>query len=80
MAVNRGKQFEEVVRKVLFYNLFPLDIKDEYLEHIAYTLDKGDELAQNIIDSYIPYHEDALPPPNNSLRGIIHQLKRFLCI
>ena len=32
--------FEEVVRKVLFYNLFPLDITDEYLAHIeSYTRD-----------------------------------------
>ena len=53
--------------------------QDEYIEHIAYILDKGEELPQNIIDSYIPYHDSALFPPNNTLKGIIRQFKKFLC-
>lgn len=53
--------------------------QNEYIEYIAFTLDKGQALPQNIIDSYLPYHEDALIPPNNSVKGIIHQLKKFLC-
>ncbi len=53
--------------------------QDEYIEYIAFTLDKGAELAQNIINSYLPYHDDALTPSNNNVNGIIHQLKKFLC-
>ena len=53
--------------------------QDEYIEYISYTLDKGQELPENIVNSYFPYHEDALIPPNNSFKGIIHQLKKFLC-
>ena len=53
--------------------------QDEYIESIAYTLQKGEELPQNVIESYIPYHEDALTPPTNTFKGIIHQLKKFLC-
>lgn len=54
--------------------------QDEYIEYIAFTLDKGQELPQNITESYLPYHEAALTPPNNkSVKGFIHQLKKFLC-
>ncbi len=54
--------------------------QDEYIEYIAFTLDNGEALPQNITDSYLPYHEDALIPPNNSLKGIIHEFKKFLCV
>ena len=52
--------------------------QDEYIEYIAFTLDKGEELPSNITDSYLPYHDSALTPPDNSLKGIIHQMKKFL--
>jgi len=53
--------------------------QDEYIEFIAYTLNKGEELPQNIINSYIPYHNAALTPETNTFKGIIKQLKKFLC-
>lgn len=53
--------------------------QDKYIKFIAYTLQKGDELPQNIINSYIPYHDAALIPNSNRLNGIIQQLKKFLC-
>ncbi len=53
--------------------------QDEYIEFIAHTLQEGDELPENIINSYIPYHSEALIPNTNSLNGIMHQLKKFLC-
>mgnify|MGYP005766654875 CR=1 FL=1 len=53
--------------------------QDEYIEFIAYTLEKGEELPENIINSYIPFHPDALTPNSHKLKGIIHTLKKFLC-
>lgn len=53
--------------------------QDEYIEFIAFTLSKGDVLPENIINSYSPYHDDALIPPSNTIKSIIHQLKKFLC-
>ena len=53
--------------------------QDEYIEYIAFTLDKGQELPQNIINAYLPYYDDALTPSNNTIHGIIHQFKKFLC-
>ena len=53
--------------------------QDEYIEYIAYTLDKGEELAQNIVDSYLPYHQSALIPTDSSFKGFLYRLKTFLC-
>ncbi len=53
--------------------------QDEYIEFIAHTLEKGYELPENIISSYLPYHENALMPATNNVKGIIYQLKKFLC-
>ena len=37
----RASSFEEVLRKVLFYKLFKIDLSDEYLEHVeAYSREK----------------------------------------
>lgn len=55
------------------------DIQDEYIEFIANTLEKGNELPENIIKSYLPYHENALIPNSNKMKGIIKMLKKFLC-
>ena len=52
--------------------------QDEYIEYIAYTLEKGEELPSNIINSYKPYHSDALIPAGKTLRGVINKLKKFL--
>lgn len=53
--------------------------QDEYIEYIAFTLQKGEELPINIINSYLPYHETSLIANSSKMRGIIHTLKRFLC-
>lgn len=53
--------------------------QDEYIEFIAFTLQKGEELPSNIINSYLPYHGEALVSPSKSLKGVINKLKKFLC-
>lgn len=53
--------------------------QDEYIEFIAFTLQKGEELPSNIINSYLPYHSESLVSPSKSLKGIINKLKKFLC-
>ena len=52
--------------------------QDEYIEYIAYTLEKGEELPSNIVNSYKPYHSEALIPAGKTLKGIINKLKKFL--
>ena len=53
--------------------------QDEYLQFIANTLSNGDELPQNIIREYLPYHNEALIAENSTPKGIWHKLKKFLC-
>ena len=53
--------------------------QDEYIEFIAFTLQKGEELPANIINSYIPYHSEALIPAGKGVKAVINKLKRFLC-
>ena len=54
--------------------------QDEYIEFISFTLSKGEELPQNIINAYAPYYSEALTPlTNKTSKGIWQQLKRFLC-
>ena len=53
--------------------------QDEYIEYIAYTLEKGEELPSNIIDAYSPYYTDALMPAGKSVKGVLNKLKKFLC-
>ena len=67
---------EDIRKKDIMYK----QEQDEYIEFIAHTLEKGGALPENIIKSYIPYHSEALIPiQNNSFRGIMNQLKKFLC-
>lgn len=53
--------------------------QDNYIEYIAFTLEKGEALPRNIISSYKPYHSEALISPSKNIKGIINKLKRFLC-
>ena len=53
--------------------------QDDYIDFIANTLAKGDALPENIIKSYLPYHENALIPNSTKMDGIIRELKKFLC-
>ena len=66
---------EDIRKKDLMYK----QEQDEYIEFIAYTLQKGDALPSNIIKSYLPYHNESLIPNTNTFKGIISQLKKFLC-
>jgi hypothetical protein len=53
--------------------------QDKYIEFIAFTLQKGEALPENIVNSYLPYHSNALTPETNTLKGILYQLKKFIC-
>ena len=53
--------------------------QDDYIEFIAYTLQNGNELPNNIIKEYLPYHNEVLIAENNTIKGIFHKLKKFLC-
>ncbi|MBQ9244918.1 hypothetical protein IJ182_01475 [bacterium] len=52
--------------------------QDEYIEFIANTLKDGNALPENIINSYYPYHTEALTPCTNTLKGVIYKFKKFL--
>lgn len=52
--------------------------QDDYIDYIAYTLDKGEELPENIVNSYIPFHENALTANSTTIKGIIQNMKKFL--
>ena len=54
--------------------------QDEYIEYIAHTLESGDELPENIINEYLPYHQNALVANTTKLSGLIQNMKKFLCI
>lgn len=54
--------------------------QNDFIEMIAFTLQKGDELPENIINSYKKYHEKALIPHSKKIKGIINKLTRFLNI
>ncbi len=53
--------------------------QDEYIDYIAYTLSNGEALPENIVNSYLPYHDDALIPAEKSIKGVFKKLKKFLC-
>ncbi len=52
--------------------------QDNYIEFIANTLKTGEELPSNIINSYLPYHSEALTPCTNTFKGVIYKFKKFL--
>lgn len=55
------------------------EIQDDYIEFIANTLEKGQCLPENIINSYLPYHDGALTPRAKGLKGAFNNMKKFLC-
>ncbi len=54
------------------------EVQDDYISFIRDTLKKGNELPKNIVNKYIPYHENALIPNSKRLKGIFQTLKRFI--
>ena len=55
------------------------EVQDEYIEYIADTLEKGQELPENIIKEYYPYHQEALISDSKTPKGIWNKLRKFLC-
>lgn len=45
------------------------DEQDDYLEFLSYILDRGEDLPQNIIDTYKDYYESAPILHKNTLGG-----------
>ena len=54
------------------------DEQDEYLEMIAFTLQKGDELPVNIVAEYKPYYKDIPISPAKGFKGMWKKLMRPL--
>lgn len=52
--------------------------QNDYLEMIAFTMQAGDTLPQNITDAYKSYHTEALIPHSKKLKGIIDKLTRLV--
>jgi len=61
---------------------FPRDREeqDDYLEMIANTLEKGDNLPQNIIANYNKYYKATSIPHTDNKRGILKSFLRYLNI
>ncbi len=65
---------EDLRRRDLMYR----EEQDEYMEMIAYTLDKGDSLPDNIIRNYEKYYSEASIPHKHDRKGAIRSFLRFL--
>lgn len=52
--------------------------QDDYLEFIAQTLEKGEDLPQNIINSYRKYYKNITTPHSSGMKGLIKSLCKFL--
>ncbi len=53
--------------------------QDEFLNFIEETLSKGENLPENIINEYKPFHPDSLISGTTKISSILNKLKRFLC-
>lgn len=65
---------EDLRRRDLMYR----EEQDEYMEMIAYTLDKGDSLPDNIIRNYEKYYSESSIPHKHDRKGAIRSFLRFL--
>lgn len=65
---------EDLRRSDLMYR----EEQDEYMEMIAYTLDKGDSLPDNIIRNYEKYYSESSIPHKHDRKGAIRSFLRFL--
>lgn len=65
---------EDLRRRDLVYK----DEQDDYLEMIAETLQKGDNLPQNVITSYDKYYKNSSTPRSKGAMGLIKSLCKFL--
>ncbi len=52
--------------------------QNDFLEMIAFTLQNGEELPENIKKAYDNYHKEALIPHSKGFKGFIEKLTRIL--
>ncbi len=67
---------EDLRKRDLLYK----EEQDDYLEMIANTLEKGDDLPQNIIAAYKKYYTETSIPHEKSKSGILKSFLRYLNI
>lgn len=65
---------EDLRRRDLAYR----EEQDSYLELIAQTLQKGEDLPKNIIKNYDKYYKSATTPTSKGMKGLIKSLCKFL--
>lgn len=65
---------DEDVRK---YDMDFSQTQDETLEVIAFTLQAGKPLPQNIINEYNKYHDKAVLPKKTGIKSFFERLIRF---
>lgn len=52
--------------------------QNDFLEMIAFTLQTGEELPENIKKAYDNYHKEALIPHSKGIKGLMEKLTRIL--
>lgn len=65
---------EDLRKRDLLYK----EVQNDYLEFIAQTLDKGEDLPLNIINSYKKYYKDTNLPKPKTMSGLMKSLCKFL--
>jgi len=65
---------EDIRKKDIEYR----EEQDEYLEFLAETMEKGENLPLNIIEKYNEYYTDIPLPDSNGVRSVIKSLCKFL--
>jgi hypothetical protein len=65
---------EDLRRRDFLYR----DVQDEYLEFLGNTLAKGEDLPQNIIESYAPYYSETNLSQPTKFKGFLKGLSKFL--
>lgn len=67
---------EDLRRRDILYR----EEQDEYLEMIAYTLEKGESLPDNVIRNYEIYYPESNIPHKHDKKGAVKSFLRFLNI
>ena len=67
---------EDLRRRDILYR----EEQDEYLEMIAFTLEKGESLPDNIIRNYELYYPESNIPHKHDKQGALKSFLRFLNI
>lgn len=56
------------------------DAQDDYIEMIAFTLEKGENLPENVITNYRKYYKGSNMPHSKTKKGILESFFRYLNI